>query len=344
MSEAAVDKFKRIRTLRCYEYVEDMLYAGFPPSAVADYIQTRMHEYRDVKKTSLIEMLKRYRDSLKDAGLVCSTLPRAFVKAEKNFTNKMKELERLEDMYQAQQYRFDVAHGNERISGFLDPVVDKIEKGMRDIAMSMHRIKMDLGLVGSRDLGTITVTAQDEEYIKNKYGDGAAKAFADPVSRGRVLAALGALKRAGDLRNKDGSPLRIAEHMDLSEDERAQIIDIEPEESEEEEGAVEEESEPGVEHHPPVKKAPRKKPSDFMPEGEDFSAPADDMDESVEALDVEDEPETESEEAPVASAPKAPEVVMEPVRRPTAPNLPPPPMKPSVRGNPEDRWTTRKKK
>jgi hypothetical protein len=61
-----------------------------------------------------------------------------------------------------------------------------------DLVKQMHDIKMDLGLTGSRDLGTLTVSAERLEEIRSKYGEGAARAFADPVQRAQVL---GLLKR-----------------------------------------------------------------------------------------------------------------------------------------------------
>ena len=83
MAKAAIKKFVKIKTLKCFDQVQEMLYAGYPPAAVATYIQDRMREYRDIKRTSLIESLKLYRQDLREGGLVRSTLPRVFIDAEK---------------------------------------------------------------------------------------------------------------------------------------------------------------------------------------------------------------------------------------------------------------------
>jgi len=336
------NRFARIKDLRCYVHVEDMLYAGYPVSAVADYIQVRMNEYRDVKRTSLMQVLKMFRSlALSDSKMVYDTLPRAFATAEKNFSNKMRELERLEDGYLAMQYRFDVAHAQERMTGVMDQQADRIYRMMTDTVLKMHNIKMDLGLVGSRDLGTINVSAERVSYIKDKYGDGAAKALADPVSRGRVLAALNAMKKAGSLRDKDGEPMDYGSHMDLSANEKSQVVDIE---YEAEDADLE-----------PVKGDPVGEGGDgagggedggFVPQGEDLSKDEDapmGYDERVEALgDVEEEEEVQ--QAGVSASPKKDDqrdIAMAPTAE-TSPHLPPGPTRPSVRGNVEDKWSSRR--
>jgi len=345
MADTAIDKFKRIKSLKCYEQVEEMIYAGYPVSAVANFIQSRRGEYRDVKRSSLIQMLKVYRQSLKEGGMVHQTLPRVFADAEKKFSNKMQELERLEDRFQALQYRFDVLHAEERMTGEINPQVDKIDKGMRETIRQMHVIKMDLGLVGSRDLGTITVSAERIAYVKDRYGEGAAKAFAEPVSRGRVLAALNAIRRTGTLRDKDGEELDVASRLNLDEEERSQVVDVEFETADApqaagDDGAGEDGGEPVEGGQGP----------DWGAVGEDFSQPDEGMpfDEKVEALEPDPEPEEEPEREPEESPgevkdPPSDTTEMEPVRRGHQ-GLPPGPAKPSVRGNAQGRWNSKKKK
>jgi hypothetical protein len=90
-------------------------------------------------------------------------------------------------------------------------------KGLVELVAKMHDIKMDLGLTGSRDLGTLTVSQERLEEIRSRYGEGAARAFADPVQRAQVL---GLLKRVMRLSGRedvidiprdpeDGDPLPV---------------------------------------------------------------------------------------------------------------------------------------
>lgn len=204
----------RIANLRCYERVHDMVCAGYPLTAIANLIQDRMQEYLDVPKSTVVVALHRYRENLKEGGgLARDIMPRVFVEAKKKFSNKMEELERLEDIVLMLQYRIDLAHGTERMTNVVDPAVDRITREFTNVVTRMHDIKMDLGLVGSRDIGTITVSAERLEEVRLKYGDSAAKAYADPVSRNRVLAAIGAIRKVSG----DEAVKRLATEMGVAD-------------------------------------------------------------------------------------------------------------------------------
>lgn len=244
MADRTKEKFSKIRELKCFDSANEMILAGFPISAVADFIQRDSREYVDVKRTSLIQMLSRYRETLKEDDLVSRTLPRVFVEARDKFSNKLEDLQRLDALYNMSEYRVRVAHGAERLTGNVNPQVDRMTREQREIIRQMHTIRMELGLSGSRDLGTITVSAEKLEMIKEKYGDGAARAFANPVSRNRVLAAFSAINRAGGIRDADGNRLSVTELAAMGEEEK-QIIDAEF--HVEEKGSVQEEPVPAEE-------------------------------------------------------------------------------------------------
>lgn len=195
-------KNSRIENLKCYKKVYEMLAAGMPYPFIAKFIHDQ-GESTDIKRISLIGSLKRFADDMVLVDKLFTRLPHVVVNANKEFADKLDELRRLEKQYEAQLYRFDAAHAEERMSGKINPRVDKIQDTLVGIITKMHSIKMDLGLSGSRDLGTLTVSAERMEEIKAKYGDGAARAMADPVSRGKVLAVLHAAREAARL--TDGS-------------------------------------------------------------------------------------------------------------------------------------------
>lgn len=185
--------FARIKGLRCHTEVVERLVAGYPCPDVARYIQEEEGEYLDVGRKSLSEMLRRYvNEEVSEADLISPRLPHLIVKASKEFGDRLEDLRRLERTYEVALYRLDLAHGRERRTGDIDAGVDKQMKVLIDLVAQMHAIKMDLGLTGSRDLGTLTVSAERLEEIRTRYGEGAARAFADPVQRAQVL---GLLKR-----------------------------------------------------------------------------------------------------------------------------------------------------
>jgi hypothetical protein len=185
--------FARIKGLRCHTEVVERLVAGYPCPDVARYIQEEEGEYLDVDRKSLSRMLLRYvSEEVSEADLISPRLPHLVIKAAKEFGDRMEDLRRLERTYEVALYRLDLAHGRERRTGDIDAGVDKQMKVLIDLVAQMHAIKMDLGLTGSRDLGTLTVSAERLEEIRTRYGEGAARAFADPVQRAQVL---GLLKR-----------------------------------------------------------------------------------------------------------------------------------------------------
>lgn len=193
-----MDKHSRIKGLRCYKRVYEMMAAGYPMPGIAKFVQEQ-GECEDITRDSLITALKRFSVDMVIGDKLTTRLPHVIVNAHKEFADKLDELRRLEKQYEAQLYRFDAAHAQERMNDTIDRRVDRIQDGLVRIITRMHNIKMDLGLSGSRDLGTLTVSAERIEEIKQKYGDGAARAMADPVSRGKVLAVLQAARDSAEV-------------------------------------------------------------------------------------------------------------------------------------------------
>jgi len=210
------EKFKQIRSLKNIKEVDEWLIAGFPAPEVAK----RIHDSggcQDLKRSSLVETIRRYRRTVLPADILATRMPHVIASIHKDFADKLEELKRLEKAYEAQLYRFDLAHARERMDGVLDDTVDKILNNLLKIINSMHEIKMDIGVSGSRELGTVTISTEKVEEMRKKYGDGAANAFADPVRRNRVMAVFNAAKKVVEIEESQNSGL-IAE-VGLPEDE-----------------------------------------------------------------------------------------------------------------------------
>lgn len=199
--EGKPERWVRFKRLPCAQEVVERLVAGFPVADIARYLQEEEGLCLDVKRASLCDMLRQYAtDELVPADLIAPRLPHLVVKANKEFGERLEDLRRLERMYELGLYRIDLAHGQERRTGELNPDVDRHMKGLVDLVAKMHDIKMDLGLTGSRDLGTLTVSQERLAEIRTRYGEGAARAFADPVQRAQVL---GLLKRVMRLSGRE---------------------------------------------------------------------------------------------------------------------------------------------
>lgn len=202
------EKFHRIKRLRCYGRVHEMLSYGHPVPRVAKFIRSQ-GEYTDVKENSLIEMLKRYRREILPVDVLTTRRPHVVIAAKKQYTDKLEDLRRLDVQFEALLYRFDMAHAEERATGFIDSQVDRIQRSILETIRQMHHMKMDLGISGQRHLGTLTVSPERLEELRQKYGDGAARAMADPVSRARVLAYLRKAQDAASLASKKGSDSEV---------------------------------------------------------------------------------------------------------------------------------------
>ena len=184
------EKFWRIKSLKCYPQVYKMLLAGKPAPAIALFIQDI-----DVQIRSLAAMLGEHRRELLGTGAMMDRMPHVVVSAAREFTDRLLELKRLEDMYDMQKSRLDNAFADELITGKKDPNFSKMEKAVTDTLRLQHQIKLDLNLTGSRSLGTITISQEKMEKIKEKYGDVSDRLLKSPMSRGRMLSAFREVKK-----------------------------------------------------------------------------------------------------------------------------------------------------
>lgn len=189
------EKHTRIKKLRCFRQVHEMLAHGHPAPHVAQFIVDQ-GESDDITEESLTVALKLYRRDILPRDVITNRAPHIIVEAAKAYTDKLEELRRFDLQYEALLYRFDLAHARERAGGFIDPQVDKIQKSIGDVLRQMHIIKMDLGISGQRNLGTLTIAPERLERIEKLYGDKAAKALANPVSRARVMHAFELMRKA----------------------------------------------------------------------------------------------------------------------------------------------------
>ena len=193
-------RFARIKALQCHQEVYERLVAGYPPLEVARYVQDIEGEYLHVSRRSLAEMLRRYAaEVIAVVDLIAPHLPHVVVKAQKEFDDRLLDLRRLEVVYEALEYRLAIAHGDERRYGTVNPGVDRQVRVLMELVVKMHTIKLALGLTGERERGVLIPSPERLAEIKKLYGEGAARAFADPVQRAQVL---GLLKRVLRLRDR----------------------------------------------------------------------------------------------------------------------------------------------
>jgi len=208
MADPGTKKFAKIRALKCYRYVRRLLADGMPARRVARYIQEDRLEYTDVKQSSLATMLADFRQSEMALEVLAPWQPRVIESAGQTFSDRLQGIKRLDKLYKQLEYRMEVAVAEEDVDRGRDTHIDKQAKMLAEIILKQHQIAMDLGLTGSRDLGTLTISPEMREEIARKWGERVAQTTDDPVSRGKILAAVNlAYKLAGN----DDNVIQLAE-------------------------------------------------------------------------------------------------------------------------------------
>lgn len=181
------ERHERIRALPCWPQVLDRLAAGIPMAEVGRWVQDEMGLLCDWERHTLAARLGELKAMIPLVDLLAQRDPKAVADARREFNDRLEDLRTLARLEELAWYRMDVLHGEERLTGRINPEVSKEIRNIADLASRSHSIRMDLGLTGSRDLGTLTVSAEKIEEIRRRYGEQAAAAFADPIRRERVL-------------------------------------------------------------------------------------------------------------------------------------------------------------
>jgi len=181
-----LDKFERLRSLACFEDVNEMITTGWPLAEIAKYIQKTKKEYDDVEELSLIYILQAYRRSLPPTALVARRLPHAFQKASQEVRDGLDVLSEMTKLYEIQMKRIEIDHDLELKAKKLIPSMTQEIKEARCILETFQKLKMDLGL-DERHLGTLTVDAASEEVV-TRYGKSSVRrVLDDPQASRKVL-------------------------------------------------------------------------------------------------------------------------------------------------------------
>lgn len=180
------DKFERIRSLKCYDDVHDMITTGWPLAEIAKYIQGTKKEYKDVEELSLIYILQAYRRSLPASTLV-KRLPRAFEKASQEVRDGLDVLAELSKLFEIQMERVGIDHALEKAAKKLIPSMTQEVREARSILTDIQKMKMDLGL-DERHLGTLQLDSGASEEVQTRYGKSSVRrVLEDPTSSRKVL-------------------------------------------------------------------------------------------------------------------------------------------------------------
>jgi hypothetical protein len=183
--------YGRIKLMRCWAQVREMLVAGHPVPRVVEYIQTSALELTDVARPTLITILTEIRrKEIPVVEKLAVQDPKALDEAKKEFHDKYANLRGIQGLLNMQLERIQMGREMEKKIKVINTRLASEVSLAHSFYESMQRIQMEMGFFGEKKLGTITVMPQDVDAARRKYGEQVATAMMSPESRGRVLSIL----------------------------------------------------------------------------------------------------------------------------------------------------------
>lgn len=227
------DRFKRLKSLRCFPELHKRVLEGWPSTQVSRYVQDDQQEGGDLTRGALIALVNDYRQSLPRSELIAQRMPQVFNKAAEEVRQGLNELEELEKLYRVQMERIGIDLNIEKNVGKLMPSMTQEIKQAKDILATYAELKMDLGLT-QRHIGQVEIDAKVIADVAGHYGSPAVgEVLSDPESRRKVLTLAQQLLTAGD---GGRGMLDVVEvggvHVDASDEsaEEAEVVEADGEE------------------------------------------------------------------------------------------------------------------
>ena len=175
------------------QVLDERIRFGYPLTEVAAWLQDEAGECGDLTRDSLVTTLYRYRDDMKPMDVAQRMLPSVVRAAEKQIEQQVDELDELQRLYRLQCERIEIGVQFEKASRVLNKNMTQEIAQAASLLMRRHDIKMDLGVEGGRNLGTMTLRPELGATVSGKYDVDIMQAANDPISRGKALAVARAL-------------------------------------------------------------------------------------------------------------------------------------------------------
>jgi hypothetical protein len=178
--------FQKLRAITCFSEVHERITKGWPISDLARWVQEEMLEYTDAKRSTLISVLTRYRDSLPPAERAKHTLPQSHIDAVEEVEEILDELRQYAVTIKDQVKRYKKGMAVEDKIGTLLPGLGQEIRIVGELLKQSASLKMDLGL-NERHLGTVDVEATLIGNVADRYaGTEVEKVIGNPKSRRRL--------------------------------------------------------------------------------------------------------------------------------------------------------------
>ena len=178
--------------MKCFPDMVARLKSGHSTYQVATWVQDECGESTDIAMMTLRAHIAAFRRQMKALVLLEARQP-AFVKDAMDQVNKgLNELDELRAIYEVQKERILDMHGLEKKLGISNRMTSNEVRIAAELLRTSHQIKMDLGVDGGRDLGTVTLrpgSAHPSAHYntRDRYGVEIESVVAAPAKRQRVL-------------------------------------------------------------------------------------------------------------------------------------------------------------
>lgn len=197
MGAANKEPHARIRRLKCFPEVVARLKSGESTYKIAPWIQDECGEALDISCITLRAQLATFRREMKSLVLLEARQPAFVQNALEKVKKGLDELDELEKIYEIQKQRIEDMHKLEKKLTIANRITGHEIRIAAELLRTRHQIKMDLGLEGGRQLGTLTIapgtTGSRPELhydTQSRYGTEVASVIDVPEKRQRVLDAV----------------------------------------------------------------------------------------------------------------------------------------------------------
>lgn len=187
------NRFRKLRSLACYQEVYDRLCAGWPLGQVARFIQEERNEYKEISRHGLEQQLTEFRKQMPPGDLVQKRFPDVFEAAKDKIEKGIDELAELEELYRIQMHRVGVDFSTEKAIKKLLPSMTAEIREARQLLESIANLKLEMGVLQRAQRGVnvnvgVEVEASLTDETAARFGDVAVRAvLEDPESRRKVM-------------------------------------------------------------------------------------------------------------------------------------------------------------
>jgi len=180
-------RVERIRSLKCFEVVREMLLSGIPPVEVARQVQI-LGEMTQISLDTVRVHMEHFRATLPKALMVARVNPAHYVASRKKVDATIDSIQVLSDLTEKMMKRIDIGMAREKAMNFLLPNMEKQFTVCMELACRIHEMKKNIGF-NEQTLEVVdkAVAVSRVDWDKTYSKPGLNEVMSNPESRVRVI-------------------------------------------------------------------------------------------------------------------------------------------------------------